>query len=210
MKNHFNNLKRYFRAGLTLFVLGGLAACGGNDKKDMAEDTAAVRTEKTGRFAGTASAIDGTRMYTDFAATDYFTGWDANNDNMLNKEEFATSFFSTWDTNGDNTLDKSEWSTAANDFGFKDNPNWDWAAWDNNKDNKLSMNEFNTQLAKAQLFENWDKNNNNLLDQREYADGLHTMWNEADADGTLNEEEYKGKFNKYYDSSQKRMMPERG
>lgn len=208
MKNYMNHIGKYVKSGLCLCLFAGLLSCGRNDNKDIPEEEVSMRVEETETFSGNVPTADSDKLYTDFAATDYFESWDEDNDNALNKDEFAKSLFSTWDTNADNMLDENEWDMAANDFGFKADENWNWEAWNSNNDNMISMDEFSTTLSSANLYEAWDENKNNALDKREYAEGLHGMWNEGK--GELTEEDYDTKFNKYYDSNAKKYLPERG
>jgi hypothetical protein len=210
MENYTTAISKCIKSGIYLGVFIGLVSCGDNDNKEITDETASIRTEETGTFAGTASTIDGNKLYNDFAATDNFESWDRNNDNLLNKDEYTVAFFSTWDANNDNSLNQNEWNSAVNDFGMKDNTAWAWSDWDANKDNKISRSEFNSGFAKADMIATWDKNNDNMLDEKEYSEGLFNTWSNADNDGVLDEEEYKVMFKKYYIKDQNKYMPEMG
>ena len=59
-------------------------------------------------------------------------------------------------------------------------------------------------------FDRWDIGNDNLLDEREFATGIFTLWKEAETDGIFDETEYKAVFVKYYDVDVVKYLPERG
>ncbi len=189
-----------------------LISCG-NDNTSEVKDTnaqdeqARIKTEETGMFGGNVAANS---IYSDFTSENYFENLDTNNDNLLDKQEFSASLFDTWDTNNDGILRDNEWNAAVNDYGFKDNSTWAWSSWDANSDTKLTKAEFNAGVGNTDMFESWDKNNDKMLDEKEYSEGLVNLWNDADIDGELDEEEYRVKVKKYYDNSQKKYMPEMG
>ncbi len=188
----------------------GLISCGG-DKNEKTDDVQAnIVKEETATFSGDALSENERMLRTEFTSAGYFEMADSNNDNMLDTKEHTSALFNSWDTNKNNTLDKNEWSTASKDFGLANDSNWNWSAWDTNNDNTITKAEFSTQLANSDMFANWDKNKDNMLDKDEYTAGLFGLWNAADNDGTLDEGEYRNNVKKYFDSSEKKYMPERG
>lgn len=76
----------------------------------------------------------------------WYDEWDANNNNLLENDEFselATSNFDDWDMNDNNMLDKEEiaanWSYT---FPMDYRDNW-MSEWDGDSDGNLSQDEFN-------------------------------------------------------------------
>ena len=187
-----------------------LFACNGEENKEIVDEKTSMRTEETGRFGGDSPAGTNNALYSNFSDADYFENSDLNNDNLLDKNEFSASLFNSWDTSNDGILNENEWGNATNDFGFKDNNTWAWSSWDANNDKKITKAEFQSGLGNTDMFASWDKNNDNMLDEKEYAEGIVVIWNDAEADGVLDEEEYKVKVKKYYDNNQNKYMPEMG
>lgn len=187
-----------------------LISCNGDENREVVDDQTSAITEETGRFGGNTPTGINDALYSDFSAANYFENSDKNNDNLLDKNEFSSSLFDSWDTSNDGILNENEWANATNDYGFKDNDTWAWNSLDANNDSKITNAEFESGLGNADMFASWDKNNDNMLDEKEYAEGIVVIWNEAEADGVLDEEEYKVKVKKYYDDNQNKYMPEMG
>jgi hypothetical protein len=215
MKMDIHKVGKLLKTGLCYGVTLALISCGtdqttGVQETEVTDEEASLRTEETGTFGGDASTGIDNALYSDFASNNYFEELDKNNDNLLDKNEYSASFFDTWDNNNDGILTSNEWDTAISDFGFREDSNWQMTAWDSNKDNRISKNEFNSKFGNTDMFATWDKNNDSMLDEKEYSEGIVGLWNNADDDGVLDENEYKDKSNRYFKKSDKRYMPERG
>lgn len=176
--------------GLSLLFLAGLVACGGEG--EVVETTEVGEAELDNEMV-TAETYDADRFNTTFASTNYYEEWDANDDNMLDRNEYNTGFYDTWDVNNDNRLDENEWNTATRDWGLE---NETWAEWDTNTDGFLDENEFGTGFADNEWYGEWDTDGNNMLAEREYTDGVFGLW-DANDDNMLDENEY-GYYNTYY------------
>jgi len=73
----------------------------------VAEEGVAVEED-----AGVMDNWDTERFDTTFAADNSYGGWNENDDNLLDENEFYGSYYDTWDVNNDNILDEGEWNTA--------------------------------------------------------------------------------------------------
>lgn len=213
MKTDMTEVGKLLKIGLTFGFALTLVSCGtdrttGVEEVEVEDETEAVTTEETATFEGMAAGAD-RALYDDFTTARFIDRWDANNDNMLSKNEYTKSLFEAWDVNNDNMLDENEWTTATDDFGFAADNKWAMAAWDANSNKKISMAEFNTKLDEAGIFARLDKNNDGMLDEREYAEGTVGFWNDADADG-LDENKYREIKSRYFEEEERAYRPERG
>ncbi|PRY14208.1 hypothetical protein CLV24_10418 [Pontibacter ummariensis] len=184
MKKHETSLAKLIRNGLCLFLVGGMVACGG--ETEVADEGAVADAEVTEEVA-VADTWDANEFNTTFASTDYYEGWDVNDDNFLDENEYRTGFYDTWDVNDDNQLDENEWNTGTRDWGVD---NAAWAGLDTSGDGFVDENEYNTGFDTAVWFGEWDQDDDNLLSEREYTDGVFGQWDEND-DAALDENEYR-------------------
>jgi hypothetical protein len=104
-----------------------------------------------------------------------FADWDANQDKMLDTNEFNTilsdhDYYNQWDANTDTRIDENEWNT-----GMTGN-----------------YPDFNADTHGR--FDDWDMNNDGFLDQDEYSEGTFNLWDE-DKDGFINDQEYETWYN---------------
>lgn len=65
--------------------------------------------------------------------------------------------------------------------------------WDSNADGVVNYEEFDTGFDDEGLFDTWDANGDNMLDENEYGEGIFNTYDE-DGNGDLSEDEY-GDFN---------------
>lgn len=197
------SVRRFLKMGLCCGITLGLMSFTGN-LAAVTEGTVAPGGEVK------AAAQDDDRLFTDLTETDLFEGWDIDNDNLLAENEYSVAFFDTWDINEDENLDEDEWNTALADYGLDDDPAWAWATWNTDNDAFVEEEEFDLELGDTEYFAVWDVNDDNLLDEREYAKGIYALWIEAEDDGILDDNEYKDIFIRYYDVDAVKLMPERG
>lgn len=174
---------------LSCLMMVGMLACGGGET----EDTGAMKSSADSRAVAN-DPWDPEELHNTFALTNHFEEWDANDDNMLNQEEFYNSLHSIWDTNNDGNIDESEWQAAAADFGME---NETLSAWDTNGDGAVDQSELQAGLAQRNYFSAWDANGDNMISEREYTDRLMAMWDENDS-GFLEDSEYSDRYYNYY------------
>lgn len=185
------NLWKVLRTGLACTLMVSMVACGGTEEAET-EELAEVDTME--EDAGVMDNWDTERFGTSFTETGRFGGWDANDDNMLDENEYYSSYYDTWDVNDDNALDEDEWNNASRDFGMEGQ---NWADWDVNKDNRLDENEFRTGAARNNNYSTWDRDGDKMLNEREYSDGVFGLW-DNDRDGALTNDDYNTRYNRYY------------
>ena len=218
MKKNVVKVGKLMTVGLCYGVMFSFLSCASDaptasEEVTVMDEDMSVRTEETGMFGGDEAMARENMLYLDLYETDMFEDWDMDDDNMLDKKEFSMAFYNTLDANNDNMLDANEWAVGIKDFGLNKDQRWDWSAWDKNNDRKIKKEEFSMGMEQMEMFNAWDKNNDNMLDEKEYADGILVLWTEADDDGTLDEAEYKEKYNKYYKDKKmnsKKYKPEKG
>ena len=175
MKKNKLSILKWTSNGFCLLLAAGMAACA------------------TGADAVGTGPWDNNAFYSTFASNNYYEEWDLNNDNLLDVTEYNAGFYDTWDVNNDNRLDQNEWNTALNDFGLE---NETWSDWDTNADGILDNNEFGVGFADTGWFSNWDLDRNNMLEEREYTDGLFRQW-DRNRDNMLDDNEF-GFYNTYF------------
>ncbi|WP_162052226.1 EF-hand domain-containing protein [Pontibacter pamirensis] len=176
MKENRTNIRKWSVKGLSLLLAAGMAACATGADADLG----------TGPW-------DSNEFNSTFASNDYYEDWDTNDDILLDLNEFNTGLYDTWDLNDDNQLDENEWNTASNDWGLE---NETWSEWDTTGDGFLDNNEFGTGFADSGWFNNWDLDNDSMLGEREFTDGLFGQW-DSNADGILDDNEF-GYYNTYF------------
>lgn len=97
-------------------------------------------------------------------------GWDTSADGMLDTAEFRTGFdneqwFNEWDDDGDELLSEEEFDLGTSGWGMARDGMW--TAWDANQDDFIDDDEF----AEG-LFDVWDEDDDVMLACNEYEAGL--------------------------------------
>lgn len=95
------------------------------------------------------------------------TAWDTNADGLLQEAEYSAwdqQGISGWDLNNDNRLDQQEFATGWTNAGFS-NPDAVFTAWDDDNDTFLSDDEF----FDDEEWGEWDTNNSGILEANEFA-----------------------------------------
>ncbi|MDX5436488.1 MAG: hypothetical protein LPK03_04800, partial [Pontibacter sp.] len=150
--------------------------------------------EEVDQDAGVMDNWDTNRFNTTFASNNRFSEWDANDDDLLDENEFYGGFYDTWDVNDDDFVDEDEWTTATRDYGIE---NQNWSDWDTNADNRLDADEFRTGMGTTTYYTDWDADRNEMINEREYSDGIFGLWDDND-DDLLDNNEYDARYNRYY------------
>ncbi|WP_144266273.1 hypothetical protein [Pontibacter ummariensis] len=182
-------------SGFALFLMLGMVACGG--ETEVADDGVvedAWVADDLENDTGV-STWDSEAFNTRFASTDYYEGWDANDDNFLDENEYRRGFYDTWDVNDDEALDENEWTMAAKDWRLE---NQSWTDWDTSGDGVLDENEYNAGFDTIVWYGEWDQDDDNQLSEREYTDGVFRLW-DANNDEVLDDTEYRV-YSVYYAS----------
>jgi hypothetical protein len=99
-----------------------------------------------------------------------YDGWDMTSDGLLDQAEFRAGFdneewFDEWDDDDDELLSESEFDVGTSDWGMARTGLW--ADWDANEDDFIDDDEF----AEG-LFDVWDEDDDVMLSCDEYNAGL--------------------------------------
>lgn len=127
-----------------------------------------------------------------FGNDDIFNDLDANNDGLIDNNEFGDGMFDRLDTDGDGLLSDNE-LTDRNTI-FDDEPGANLADWDMDGNKEVDRKEFK-QLFKGDEdnFSKWDDDNNDKLNPDEVADGAFDNMDDNN-DGSISKEEFKDYF----------------
>lgn len=130
---------------------------------------------------------------------DNFDTWDSDVNGFIEDDEFYDSTFGVMDDNNNFGIDENEWNNGVNDMfadyadtddfgtfdtdndGIVDNDEWNVgfgdSNWFNDYDKDKSGSVDNEELNDG-VFDDWDNNNDSLLDENEYADnsGFFETW----------------------------------
>lgn len=183
MKRTETNTLKGIKNGLCFILMAGIIACNGESETEAAEDNVVVTDEVV-----VVDTWDEDEYHAAFDTTSHYEAWDVDEDKFLSEEEFTTSFYQTWDLNNDGRISQGEWNTVLSDYGNVIDAA-DWQAWDTDGDGFMERVEFDTNFAEMGWHENWDKDEDNLITEREYTTGVFTMW-DTNGDNVLDETEY--------------------
>lgn len=115
----------------------------------------------------------------------FFDQWDTVDDKVLTEEELYEAIFSTYDKDSDNFLDVDEFNTWNTAWGG----NFKYDEWNTSGDNLLYNEEFLAGVKKADVFQDWDRDNNGSFTEIEVTAGLFNTWDENN-DGNISNDEY--------------------
>lgn len=141
--------------------------------------------------------LDNNNFKSSFTTSPYYKRWNANGDQVVDRNEFAQGFFSTIDKDDDGILGASEWQTAQEAY-FSSDDLADYQsieAWDQDGDNQVQSGEFARVLEETDYFAEWDEDGSDQLEESEVAEGVFAMW-DTDGNGVIEAEEYTDWFNK--------------
>jgi len=116
-----------------------------------------------------------------------FKRWDMDNDGLIDNDEFSSGLFRFWDVNGDGVLEQGEWA-AAND-GWLSDYNTQFTAWDSDKDGYVEYHEHSAYFGSTAYFSDWDTNNTLYVEPQEFCQNLFNTWDKNN-DNTLNSDEF--------------------
>ena len=117
--------------------------------------------------------------------------YDANNNGIIEPNEFATYVTKYYDTDNDGYIEASEWDSystrvkAAYDVEMEG-----YAYWDKDKDDQLDSSELETLVSKTNLYTQWDVDSNGEISASEFAAGTFKAYDD-DNDGMINMSEWK-------------------
>ena len=96
-----------------------------------------------------------------------FTRWDADHDDLLNKNEFSEAMkekFNEWDSDDDGVISRREWKKNISlHYGFREYEGA-YSEWDTDGSKELEKEEFLSGLMSI-----FDENSDGSIDSREYS-----------------------------------------
>jgi hypothetical protein len=120
----------------------------------------------------------------------YYSDADANNNGILDSNEFPRFVYHRWDLDGDGFIDNTEWSSNTvlwYPSGTKTYKTY--TAWDKNGDGRLDNTEFDQVVTTTQLYDTWDINSDKVIGDKEYAESTFRIYDTND-DGALTLKEW--------------------
>lgn len=124
--------------------------------------------------------------------------WDADGDTNLNDREFYTTTYGWVDTDNDNFINEAEWNEGYNNLYSGYGAVGDFDEYDLNDDSLLDENEWFEGWGNTDWFNDYDVNDDLLVNNDEWDDGIFGLWDEND-DDLWDEREYTA-YNAYYDT----------
>jgi Ca2+-binding EF-hand superfamily protein len=102
------------------------------------------------------------------------------------------------DENESGDLGPSEWDEAFNAYfsGLDYDKDTAFKDWDVDQDGTLTSEEIKSALEETDYYDKWDHNNNDRIDENEFAESTFTTW-DTDGDGFVQAEEYSKWYDKY-------------
>ncbi|MGB4107442.1 MAG: hypothetical protein WBK55_06570 [Alphaproteobacteria bacterium] len=121
----------------------------------------------------------------------YYNDTDANNNGILDSQEFPRFVYNSWDLDGDGFVEDNEWNANTTLWyppGYSDYKTYTY--WDKDHDGKLDADEFGTVVTTTNLYDTWDADHDSQIDEAEYTGARFRVYDTND-DGALNMQEWK-------------------
>ena len=118
----------------------------------------------------------------------YVDDWNSIDNDYLNDENFYSFMYRDIDTDQNEKLSEPEWQMAYNKY-FKDYVLLNYDDIDVDVDGYILYNEYNIVMTGTQLFNDWDFDNNGVINQIEMGRGMFNRW-DKDNSGFIDLEEY--------------------
>lgn len=121
----------------------------------------------------------------------YYNDQDANNNGILDTQEFNTFVYNRWDRNGDGFVTDDEWQASTVRWyppGYSEYKTYTY--WDKDHDGRLDANEFGSVMENTKLYKTWDSDADNVIENSEYAASTFHIY-DLDNDGKITLEEWK-------------------
>lgn len=145
--------------------------------------TETVVTKEVG-VSGTGSTVTTMTRY-------YYNDVDANNNGILDSQEFPRFVYSRWDVNGDGFISSDEWQANTVRWYPQNYSEYKtYSHWDTDHNGRLDADEFGTVVTTTKLYDTWDVDNNQSLSGDEFAQSVFGIY-DANGDGVISREEWK-------------------
>ena len=119
---------------------------------------------------------------------DNFSEWDTDDNGSLNEDEFLSTTFNFTDADDDSGVDEDEWNMGF-DTTFGNFVGDDFATFDSDADGVLDEEEWNSVFSESAWFGDFDTNDDAMLEETEFDEGLFGEWDTND-DDTIDEDEF--------------------
>ncbi len=121
----------------------------------------------------------------------YYVDRDANNNGILDSNEFTTFVWNRWDRNGDGFLSDDEWQVSAPRWYGPSNETYKtYTAWDKDGNGRIDPDEFGAVVTTTKLYDTWDTNTDATIEGDEYASATFRLY-DMNNDGVLSIDEWK-------------------
>lgn len=126
-----------------------------------------------------------------FTNSEYYSKWNANGDDHIDKKEFYQGYIRIIDQNKDQVLSRKEWQEGINSYFGTDGAQeyGEFSEWDKDGNGEINTDEFTQRMSQTNFFAEWDQNGNDKLEEEEFAEETFAMW-DKDGNGVIEADEY--------------------
>ncbi|MEQ8798866.1 MAG: hypothetical protein RJQ08_14285 [Salinisphaeraceae bacterium] len=172
-----------FTAGSALAVAVAAAA----QNVGVGGDAAYVQQPMTVLDTDNDTKIDFGEFKMGFDAQRFFSDWDRNDNGRIEEDEYVTAHFSLIDLDRDGVITSNEWESSGR-FWLEDDYPVGFSHWDIDGDERINRDEFACRLETKTVFQRWDADSSDSLNEKEVMAGIHGSW-DADDDGVIDQQE---------------------
>ncbi len=130
-------------------------------------------------------------MYTQ----NFYNDWDKDNNGIVNKEDFLSKIYVVWDIDNDNLISDTEWHEGFEN-NYADFVDIEYFAIDTDGDGMLNFKEYIAYVEDMPIFETWDMNKDEKLNEFELSRMIFNLW-DIDDSNFISVGEYQA-YNNYY------------
>lgn len=135
------------------------------------------------------------KEFTKTFMANYYDDWNNTDNDYLDDEDFYKVTYALWDADGDGVLGAEEYQVGYK-YQFGNYTKDDYEVIDVDKDSYISYEEFRGSVDDTFYYSDWDINNDDQLSDEELAIGVFENWDYND-DLVIDPEEYMA-FDNYY------------
>ena len=173
--------KAAFAAVTAMFI-----ACGPPVDDDVYEDEAAMAEEQ----ASDAPYAQWDADHSDDVDVSEFDAWwqdehdrfdwELDDEEGLNRDEYAQGVYAAWDENGNGRIDETEWRRGSDRVWGVGRYTATWSDWDGDGDSELDLNEVREGFEREGLYDRVDGDRDGLIDDEELADWFFDIFDADD------------------------------
>jgi Ca2+-binding EF-hand superfamily protein len=143
--------------------------------------------------------VDEEEFYSGITATGYHASIDLNSDGNVSDQEFVEGFYTAWDTDGDGVIDQAEWNNKLPEVGG-DSPLGGFRDYDADRDQALTYEEFRRNFSDTEFFQEMDEDGDGSLDDEDLSSAMFFLW-DHDGDGYVESAEFEEWYGDYLTES---------